>query len=66
MLQRPGVDLAVNRNNDGRVVVVGCRGLSEVTPRQRMGTEADVRGLTLFGAVGEEVETDRRGADPPA
>jgi NADPH2:quinone reductase len=45
---------------NGRIVIVGSRGSVEVTPRRLMGKEADVRGLILFGAVGEELETIHR------
>ena len=32
----------------GRVVVIGSRGPVEINPRDAMGREADIRGLTLF------------------
>jgi NADPH2:quinone reductase len=39
----------------GRIVVVGSRGSIEVTPRRIMGTEADIRGLTLYSATPAEL-----------
>lgn len=51
----------VNLGNDlpmlspkGRVMVVGSRGPVEILPRDLMSREADIRGVTYFGAVGEE------------
>jgi NADPH:quinone reductase len=48
----------VNLNKDlgvlavhGRVVVVGSRGTVEIDPRQTMGRDADIRGMTLFNAT---------------
>jgi NADPH2:quinone reductase len=38
----------------GRVVVVGSRGPVEIDPRNLMGREADIRGITLFGATPRE------------
>jgi NADPH2:quinone reductase len=32
----------------GRVVVVGSRGKIEIDPRETMGRDADIRGMTLF------------------
>ena len=46
------LDLLARR---GRVVIVGSRGTVEVTPRKRMGREADVRGMMLYGAEGNEL-----------
>jgi NADPH:quinone reductase len=34
----------------GRVVVIGNRGTIEINPRDAMSREADIRGMTLFGA----------------
>lgn len=34
----------------GRVVVVGSRGKVEITPRDTMGRDADIRGMTLFNS----------------
>lgn len=34
----------------GRVVVVGSRGPVEIDPRDTMGRDADIRGMTLFNA----------------
>ncbi len=39
----------------GRVLIVGSRGSIEITPRQLMGREADVRGVMLYGASPREV-----------
>ena len=36
--------------NDGRVVVIGNRGTIEINPRDAMGREADILGMTLFAA----------------
>ena len=36
--------------NDGRVVVIGNRGSIEINPRDAMGREADILGMTLFAA----------------
>jgi NADPH:quinone reductase len=35
----------------GRVIVIGNRGAIEINPREAMGREADIRGLTLFAAT---------------
>jgi NADPH2:quinone reductase len=63
-----GVDLIiemlanVNLGNDlgllaksGRVVVVGNRGKIEIDPREAMGRDADIRGMTLFNAAPPEL-----------
>jgi NADPH2:quinone reductase len=42
-----GKDLTVLAKK-GRVVVIGSRGPVEINPRDAMGREADIRGLTLF------------------
>ena len=39
----------------GRVIVVGSRGPVEITPRDLMGREADIRGLMLWVAPAGEV-----------
>ena len=44
-----GHDLGVLAR-DGRVVVVGSRGPVQIDPRDAMGREADIRGITLFNA----------------
>lgn len=36
-------------------MIVGSRGSIEITPRQLMGREADVRGVMLYGASAREV-----------
>ena len=35
----------------GRVVIIGNRGTIEINPRDAMSREADIRGMTLFGAT---------------
>lgn len=42
-----GNDLGVLAKH-GRVVVVGSRGTVEITPRETMSRDADIRGLTLY------------------
>jgi len=39
----------------GRVIVIGNRGAIEINPREAMGREADIRGLTLFAASDAEL-----------
>ena len=39
----------------GRVVVIGSRGTIEINPRDAMSREADIRGMTLFGATEQEL-----------
>jgi NADPH2:quinone reductase len=39
----------------GRVVVVGSRGTVEIDPRDLMGRDADVRGMTLFNATPDDL-----------
>jgi NADPH2:quinone reductase len=39
----------------GRVIVIGSRGNVEITPREIMRREADVRGLMLFNATDDEL-----------
>ena len=36
--------------NQGRVIVIGSRGKVEITPRDLMSRDADVRAMTLFNA----------------
>jgi NADPH:quinone reductase len=38
----------------GRVVVIGCRGSVEINPRDTMGRDAAIFGMTLFNATPEE------------
>ncbi len=38
----------------GRVVVIGCRGTIEINPRQTMGKDASILGMTLMNASEEE------------
>jgi len=52
----------VNLGNDlkilathGRVVVIGSRGPVQIDPRDMMGRNADIRGMTLFLATGPEL-----------
>jgi len=49
-----GKDLTVLARG-GRVIVIGSRGNVELTPRELMKREADVRGLMLFNASPEEL-----------
>jgi NADPH2:quinone reductase len=49
-----GRDLGVLARN-GRVVVVGSRGSVEIDPRDTMGRDADIRGMTLFNASDAEL-----------
>jgi NADPH2:quinone reductase len=39
----------------GRIVVVGNRGRVEIDPRQAMGRDAAILGMTLFNATGAEI-----------
>ena len=39
----------------GRVIVIGSRGNVEITPRELMKRDADVRAMTLFNASDEEL-----------
>ncbi len=39
----------------GRVIVIGSRGKVEVTPRDLMTRDADVRGMTLFNCTAAEL-----------
>jgi len=47
-------DLTMLARN-GRVIVIGNRGAIEINPRDAMGREADIRGLTLFAATDAEL-----------
>ncbi len=44
----------------GRVVVVGSRGKVEIMPRDAMSREADIRGVMLFAAGGDELREIHR------
>ena len=44
----------------GRVVVVGSRGNIEITPRETMARDADIRGMTLFNATEDELRAIHR------
>jgi NADPH2:quinone reductase len=39
----------------GRVVVIGSRGTIEIDPRDTMGRDADIRGMTLMNATPQEL-----------
>lgn len=39
----------------GRVIVIGSRGKVEITPRDLMSRDADVRAMTLFNATPAEL-----------
>ncbi|XP_042319942.1 quinone oxidoreductase [Sceloporus undulatus] len=41
--------------NKGRVMIVGCRGLIEINPRETMAKETSIRGISLFSASKEEI-----------
>jgi NADPH2:quinone reductase len=47
-------DLTVLAKN-GRVIVVGNRGAIEINPRETMGRDADIRGMTLMNATDEDL-----------
>ncbi len=44
-----GKDLALLARG-GRVVIIGSRGSVEINPREAMGRDADILGMTLFNA----------------
>lgn len=44
----------------GRVVVIGSRGTVEVNPRDLMARDGDIRGMVLFNAPENELETAHR------
>jgi NADPH2:quinone reductase len=48
-------DLTVLARN-GRVVVIGSRGPIEITPRETMSRDADIRGVTLMNADEAELK----------
>jgi NADPH2:quinone reductase len=48
-------DLTVLAKN-GRVIVIGNRGTIEINPRETMGRDADVRGMTLFNATDADLQ----------
>jgi len=39
----------------GRVIVIGSRGDVQITPRELMKRDADIRGMTLFNATDDEL-----------
>jgi NADPH2:quinone reductase len=45
----------------GRVVVIGSRGKVEIDPRDTMGRDADVRGMTLMNATAAELQSMHAG-----
>jgi NADPH2:quinone reductase len=47
-------DLTVLAKN-GRVIVVGNRGAIEINPRETMGRDADIRGMTLMNATDDDL-----------
>jgi len=47
-------DLTVLAKN-GRVIVIGNRGTVEINPRETMGRDADIRGMTLMNATDEDL-----------
>ena len=49
-----GKDLPLLARN-GRVIVIGSRGKVEITPRDLMSRDADVRAMTLFNATEPEL-----------
>lgn len=49
-----GKDLTVLSKN-GRVIVIGSRGNVEITPRELMKRDADIRAMTLFNATDAEL-----------
>jgi NADPH:quinone reductase len=48
-------DLTVLAKN-GRVIVIGNRGKVEINPRETMGRDADVRGMTLMNATDADLQ----------
>jgi NADPH2:quinone reductase len=40
----------------GRVIVIGSRGPVEINPRETMGRNADIRGMTLMNATPQELK----------
>jgi len=49
-----GRDLGVLAKN-GRVIVIGSRGPVEINPRDTMGRNADIRGMTIMNAMPKEL-----------
>ena len=46
----------------GRIVVVGSRGRIEIDPRQAMGRDAAILGMTLFNVTPADLSDDSRRA----
>ena len=44
-----------NSARHGRVVIIGSRGKVEITPRDLMSRDADIRALSLFNATEPEL-----------
>jgi NADPH2:quinone reductase len=55
-----GKDLAVLAKF-GRVVVIGSRGKVEIDPRDTMGRDADIRGMTLFNVNDQDYQAIHTG-----
>ena len=47
-------------SRNGRVVVIGSRGKVEITPRDLMAREADIRGMSLFNVAPSELQEIHR------
>lgn len=54
-----GKDLPLLAQN-GRVIIIGSRGNVEITPRDLMTREADVRGISLFNLTDDQLEDIHR------
>lgn len=51
-----GKDLTILASQ-GRVVVIGSRGKTEIDPRETMRRDADIRGMTLMNATEQELRS---------
>ena len=60
MLFRSGQDLPLLAKH-GRVIVIGSRGKVEITPRDLMSRDADIRALSLFNASPAELASVHAG-----
>jgi len=47
-------------SRNGRVVVIGSRGKVEITPRDLMSREADIRGMSLFNVIPSDLQEIHR------
>jgi len=54
-----GKDLALLAKH-GRVVVIGSRGKVEINPRDAMGRDATILGMTLFNVLEGEIQSIHR------